>query len=231
MNAYEYLQALREVLSVLPEDEIASAIRYYEDYFLDAGDENADKVIEELGPPEQVAQAILNEYTGVARRRPEHFDDTKSEPIEGIPLDDKGNPIHQKPRKKGISPWVLLAIVLIGIPIGLPILAVLFGLGVAVLATIFGVGLALIAIFITLPFALCIGGGLLFLFSFLLWGQPFSALATLGIGLVCAGAGFLLTLLVIKLMIVVVPPVLRALVSALRWILVKIRDMIRGVFR
>lgn len=231
MNAYEYLQALREALSVLPDDEIASAIRYYEDYFLDAGDENANQVIEELGPPEQVAQAILNEYTGVARRRPEHFDDTKSEPIDGIPLDDKGNPIRQKPRKKGISPWALLAIVLLGIPIGLPILAALFGVSIAVLAAVFGVGLALLVILITLPFALCIGGGLLFLFSFFLWAQPFSALATLGIGFVCAGVGFLLTLLVIKLMIVVVPPVIRALVSGLRWILVKIRDMIRGVFK
>lgn len=231
MNAYEYLQALREALSVLPDDEIASAIRYYEDYFLDAGDENANRVIEELGPPEQVAQAILNEYTGVARRRPEHFDDAESETIDGIPLDDKGNPIRQKPRKKGISPWALLAIVLLGIPIGLPILAVLFGVSIALLAAVFGVGVALIAILITLPFALCIGGGLLFLFSFFLWAQPFSALATLGIGFVCAGAGFLLTLLVIKLMIVVVPPVIRALVSGLRWILVKIRDMIRGVFK
>lgn len=231
MNAYEYLQALREALSVLPDDEIASAIHYYEDYFLDAGDENANQVIEKLGPPEQVAQAILNEYTGLARRHPEHFDDTKSDPIDGIPLDDKGNPIRQKPRKKGISPWALLAIVLLGIPIGLPILAVLFGVSVAILAAIFGIGVALIAIFITLPFALCIGGGLLFLFSFFLWAQPFSALATLGIGFVCAGVGFLLTLLVIKLLLVVVPPVLRALVSSLRWILIKIRDMIRGVFQ
>ena len=77
MNAYEYLQALRAALSALPDDEIDSAMRYYEDYFLDAGDENAAQVIEELGPPEQVAQAILNEYTGVARRRPERFEEEK----------------------------------------------------------------------------------------------------------------------------------------------------------
>ena len=50
MNAYEYLQALRAALSALPDDEIDSAMRYYEDYFLDAGDENAAQVIEQLGP-------------------------------------------------------------------------------------------------------------------------------------------------------------------------------------
>ena len=231
MNAYEYLQALRQALSVLPDDEIASAIRYYEDYFLDAGDENADKVIEELGPPEQVAQAILNEYTGMARRRPEQFDDTKHEPIEGVPLDDKGNPIHNKTRKKGINPWVLLAIVLLGIPIGIPLLAALFGLSIAILASIGAIGISLLIILITLPFGLCISGGLLFLYSFFLWVQPFSALATMGIGLVCAGAGFLLILLVIKLITVAGPPIVRALVSALRWIVFKIRDLIRGVFQ
>ena len=92
MNAYEYLQALRAALSALPDDEIDSAMRYYEDYFLDAGDENAAQVIEELGPPEQVAQAILNEYTGVARRRPPHFDEDKAEPVEGVPLGKAGVP-------------------------------------------------------------------------------------------------------------------------------------------
>lgn len=121
MNAYEYLQKLREALSILPDDEIAQAMRYYEDYFLDAGDENAAQVIAELGSPEQVAQSILKEYTGMTRRRPEHFDDTKQEPLDGIPLDENGRPIPRKPRKKGINPWVLLAIVLVGLPIGLPI--------------------------------------------------------------------------------------------------------------
>lgn len=231
MNAYEYLQKLREALSILPDDEIAQAMRYYEDYFLDAGDENAAQVIAELGSPEQVAQSILKEYTGMTRRRPEHFDDTKQEPLDGIPLDENGRPIPRKPRKKGINPWVLLAIVLVGLPIGLPILAVLFGIGIAILAAVFGIGAALLAILITLPFGLCVGGGLLFLFSFFLWAQPFSALATLGVGFVCAGIGFLLMLLVIKLLVTFVPPAVRALVSGLRRLLIKIRDMIRGVLQ
>ena len=114
MNAYEYLQALRAALSALPDDEIDSAMRYYEDYFLDAGDENAAQVIEQLGPPEQVAQAILNEYTGVARRRPPHFDEDKAEPVEGVPLGKDGKPV--KMRKKGISPWLLLLLAILAIP-------------------------------------------------------------------------------------------------------------------
>lgn len=231
MNAYEYLQALREALAVLPEEEIQSAIHYYENYFLDAGDENAENVIEALGAPEDLAHSILQEYTGVARRRPERFDQP-NEPLEGITLDKEGTPLGKTaPRKKGINPWVLAALVLLAIPIGVPILAALFGVVVAIAAAVFGIGLSLIVIIVTLPFALCIGGGLLFLFSFFVWAQPFSALATLGAGLVCSAVGFLLTLLAIKLLMTVVPPILRAMVSGLRWLLVKIRDLIRGVLR
>ena len=51
MTAYEYLNALREALGVLPDEERANAIRYYEEYFLDAGPENEGRVIQELGAP------------------------------------------------------------------------------------------------------------------------------------------------------------------------------------
>ena len=168
MNAYEYLQSLRAALEVLPDEEINSAIRYSEDYFLDAGDENAAKVIEELGPPEQVAQAILNDYTGMTRRRPPHFDEHKQqEPIEGIPLDDNGKPIP--PRKKGINPWLLLALVLLAIPVGIPLIAGLFAVIVALIASIAAVVLAVAATLVALPAAAVLGGGVLIAFSFALW--------------------------------------------------------------
>lgn len=222
MNAYEYLQALRAALSVLPDDEIDSAMRYYEDYFLDAGDENAAQVIEELGPPEQVAQAILNEYTGVARRRPPHFDEAKAEPVEGVPLGKDGKPV--KVRKKGISPWLLLLLViLLAIPVGLPLLGALF----AVLAGIAALVIGAVACAVALPAAAVIGGGVLFLFSFLLWATPASALATLGMGLVLCAVGVLIVLLIIKLCILLIPPIIRGLVTVIRWLIEKIRDCLR----
>ncbi len=45
MNRNEYMAALRRALSGLPEEERASALRYYEEYFDDAGPENEQKVI------------------------------------------------------------------------------------------------------------------------------------------------------------------------------------------
>lgn len=231
MNAYEYLQALREALAVLPEEEIQSAIHYYENYFLDAGDENAENVIEALGAPEDLAHSILLEYTGVARRRPERFDQP-NEPLEGITLDKEGSPLGQMPpRKKGISPLALVGLVTLTVLFGIPVFAALFGVVIALCAAVFGIGLSLIVTIVALPFAICISGGLLFLFSFSLWAEPFSALATLGAGIVASAGGFLLILLAIKLLMTYVPPILRAMVNGLRWLLKKIRDLIRGVFQ
>ena len=220
MNAYEYLQALRAALAVLPDDEIDSAMRYYEDYFLDAGDENAAQVIEQLGPPEQVAEAILRDYTGVARRRPERFEEEKAQTVDGVPLGRDGKPLT---RKKGINPWMLACIVLLVLIFGPVAITVIGAIILAVVGLIVGVAACVVAV----PAATLIGGGALVLFSFLLWATPASALATLGAGLVVGAIGLLLVLLVIKLCILFVPPIIRGLVALIRWPIEKIRNCLK----
>lgn len=220
MNAYEYLQALRAALAVLPDDEIDSAMRYYEDYFLDAGDENAAQVIEQLGPPEQVAEAILRDYTGVARRRPERFEEEKAQTVDGVPLGRDGKPLT---RKKGINPWMLACIVPLALIFGPIAVAVIGGIIVAAVGLVIGVAACVVAV----PAATLIGGGALVLFSFLLWATPASALATLGAGLAVGAVGLLLVLLVIKLCILFVPPIIRGLVALIRWPIEKIRNCLK----
>lgn len=220
MNAYEYLQALRAALAVLPDDEIDSAMRYYEDYFLDAGDENAAQVIEQLGPPEQVAEAILRDYTGVARRRPERFEEEKAQTVDGVPLGRDGKPLT---RKKGINPWMLACIVPLALIFGPIAITVIGAIILAVVGLIVGVAACVVAV----PAATLIGGGALVLFSFLLWATPASALATLGAGLVVGAVGLLLVLLVIKLCILFVPPIIRGLVALIRWPIEKIRNCLK----
>lgn len=220
MNAYEYLQALRAALAVLPDDEIDSAMRYYEDYFLDAGDENAAQVIEQLGPPEQVAEAILRDYTGVARRRPERFEEEKAQTVDGVPLGRDGKPLT---RKKGINPWMLACIVPLALIFGPIAVAVIGAIIVAIVGLVIGVAACVVAV----PAATLIGGGALVLFSFLLWATPASALATLGAGLVVGAIGLLLVLLVIKLCILFVPPIIRGLVALVRWPIEKIRNCLK----
>lgn len=55
MNRIEYMRKLASLLQDVPAEERVATMQYYNDYFDDAGEENEEKVIEELGSPEQVA--------------------------------------------------------------------------------------------------------------------------------------------------------------------------------
>lgn len=58
MNRFEYMRRLEDLLSDISPSEKEEALTYYNDYFNDAGQENEQKVIEELGSPEQVAAGV-----------------------------------------------------------------------------------------------------------------------------------------------------------------------------
>ena len=201
MNRNEYMAALRRALAGLPEEERASALRYYEEYFDDAGPENERKAIDGLGAPEQVAAQILADYRELTAVPPQGRD---------------ADSAAAKPRRRwrGISPWLLIVLVLLAIPVGVPLLlgaaATVLGLLVAAAAVVF-------AFAIVVPFALLLAGAMLCGFSFALWGAPASAVTTLGCGLALLALGVLVSLLIIKLCMLVVPPVCRGLVALIRW--------------
>lgn len=210
MNRTEYMAALRRALSVLPEEERASALRYYEEYFDDAGPENEAKVIADLGAPDKVAAQILSDYREVA----------------SVPQPD-GTVPNSKPRRRGINPWLLLVLVLLAIPVGIPLVGVLIG----VIATLFGVLLSVVlvvlAFVVVVPLCLLAAGVILCGISFVLWGMPASAVMTLGCGLALFALGILVSLLMIKLCTLFVPPLFRAFVAVLRWPIDKIRSRTR----
>lgn len=201
MNRNEYMAALRRALAGLPEEERASALRYYEEYFDDAGPENERKAIDGLGAPEQVAAQILADYRELTAVPPQGRD---------------AGSAAAKPRRRwrGISPWLLIVLVLLAIPVGVPLLlgaaATVLGLLVAAAAVVF-------AFAIVVPFALLLAGAMLCGFSFALWGAPASAVTTLGCGLALLALGVLVSLLIIKLCMLFVPPVCRGLVALIRW--------------
>ena len=78
MNRREYLERLEQLLLVLPYEEREEALQYYSDYFDDAGAENEDKVIMELGSPEEVAAKIRVGYAGeYAEYSEQGYEDTR----------------------------------------------------------------------------------------------------------------------------------------------------------
>ena len=58
MNREQFIAQLVRLLQDLPPAERQEAIRYYQEYFDDAGEENEDAVIQELGSPGKVAASI-----------------------------------------------------------------------------------------------------------------------------------------------------------------------------
>lgn len=58
MNKKLFLDELHRLLSDLPPEERNQAIKYYEDYFEDAGPENEQAILEELGSPQELANQI-----------------------------------------------------------------------------------------------------------------------------------------------------------------------------
>lgn len=60
MSRQEFINELENLLANIPEKDRQEAIQYYQDYFEDAGVENEEQIIHELGTPERVA-AIIQE--------------------------------------------------------------------------------------------------------------------------------------------------------------------------
>ena len=58
MNKDIFLRDLERFLSDIPQEEREQALKYYEDYFEDAGPENEQQVIQELGSPVELAKQI-----------------------------------------------------------------------------------------------------------------------------------------------------------------------------
>lgn len=213
MNRIEYMAALRRALSALPEEERANALRYYEEYFDDAGPENEQRVIADLGAPEKVAGQILADYRELT----------------AAPHTSQGTaPQPKKRRWRDINPWKLAVLIILILVFGIPLAGVLIG----VIASIFGVLLAIVltvlVFLVIVPLCLLAAGIILCGFSFTLWSIPASAVMTLGCGLVLFALGMLIALLIIKLCILFVPPLFRLLVSLFRRLIDKIRGCIHN---
>ena len=167
----------------------------------DSSEDPEAKAIEELGEPAKVAAQILADYRDLT----------------AVP---HAQPIKEKRRWRGISPLLLIVLVLLAIPIGLPLVfgagATVLGVLLAIVVTVLAVIFAVLLILYGIPLALICGGAVIALLSCTLWATPANALVTLGNGLAAFAAGILLGLLSIKLSILFVPPVFRAFVAVLR---------------
>lgn len=64
MNRAAFMQQLESLLQNISPAERQEALQYYSDYFDDAGVENEEEVIENLGSPASIAENIINDLNG-----------------------------------------------------------------------------------------------------------------------------------------------------------------------
>lgn len=69
MNKQEYLSELEAHLASLSEEERTNALQFYEEYFEDAGPENEQQVISELGKPFTLAKSIICEQSAYSKSK------------------------------------------------------------------------------------------------------------------------------------------------------------------
>lgn len=166
MNKEEYLKELQQRLKKLPKEDFDMAMEYFYEYFEEAGEENEQTAIEDLGTPKQAAQQII---MNMAVRN------TEEAPEKNV--------------KSNISAiWVgVLAVFAapIALPLALAAVLVVGSLGISVLA---------VAASLLVAEAALVGAGALevLLSVVKFFASPANAAASAGLGLISMGFGILL---------------------------------------
>ncbi len=212
MNRVEFMTELASLLQDVPVEERREAMRYYNDYFDEAGKENEAQAISDLGSPVKVAEKIKEDLKGTEK---DAFDGEKNSRMEGGPQ----GPVPQgAPRPGTVSSdstdskilkviLIILAIV-VGAPIVLPVIAGILGVVLGILATVFGIFIALVLVFV----ALAVTG------AALVWAGIVSLVPEIAVGLALIGTGLILgvigvigTVACVKLCMVVFPALCRGI--------------------
>lgn len=230
MNRMEFIRHLAMNLSDLSESEREEAVQYYEDYLNDAGIENEQEVMEELGSPEKVAASIkagLNggnegEFTEQGYHTDHNSFAQQSAVVgkdspqqsEGGQQQSGSGPIPQVKTSSDSSKIILIIIVCVLLspvllPLALAAFGVVFGLLMAFFGVVFGFLMAGVGTFV--GGLICIVFGIVKLFS-----VPLAGAVLLGIGFLLFGIGLLLSTLMVWICAKVVPPMCRGIVALCR---------------
>ena len=102
MMKNEFLTKLKELLSDLPQEEREEAIRYYEDYFEDAGPLEEARVLKELISPEDVAEKIRAGCIGREKNSeeeiiPESTEKKESESASEVRMEESESSLEENP--------------------------------------------------------------------------------------------------------------------------------------
>ncbi|MBO5097639.1 MAG: DUF1700 domain-containing protein [Agathobacter sp.] len=230
MRKDDFLNELERLLKDLPEGDRMDAIEYYYDYFDEAGSENEQKVIRELGSPERVAQTIKENFRASDYSEPNDY----SEPGDHSAPNDYGAPeereesyqAHKETYKQSSTAsqetssekktsWILIAIIaVLTFPLWIGVVAGLFGAVVGIIGGLFGVVVGLLGA----AFGLIIGGiacciAMIFQAAFI---GPAEIMVTIGVCALLVALGLLFAWLFVMFVARWIPCWVRAIVKGIK---------------
>lgn len=220
MKKEEFLRRLEELLMNVSESDRLDAIAYYSDYFDEAGEENEQIVIRELGSPEKVADTIRENLgaTGYNTSRdydaPRDYEDPRAEKTDRYESagehQSSGNyTAHTAPKQEKPWFWILLVVILT-FPFWIGIVAGLFGCLVGLLGCLLGITVALMASGIGIG----TGGVVCFVVGiFRVAATPAEGIITIGVGALMIAVALLLLLLFAWLAFKWIPEGVKAIVK------------------
>lgn len=202
MSRKEFMEELQVLLGELPVEEREEAIRYYESYFEEAGADQEQVVLDELGSAERIAAQILRDYraentAGIYTERGYQEQEVEKKALAQYAGEEK---TEQKTEgtsgvyitNKGLSGGTLVVAILIAIltfPIWISVLATAFGL----LMGFFGAAIGIVVGFGAGGIGCIIGGVAAFAIGIVkTFTVPVVGAALIAIGLLLFGIGCLM---------------------------------------
>ena len=208
MNRIEYMTKLASLLQDIPEVERKDAMKYYNDYFDEAGEENEEQVIREFGAPEEVAENIKADLKGKTENTTQENKQSSEYQY--------GTSDNQKKKNARIGKIVLIvALAIIIGPVLIPIIGGILAAGLAMVLTII---VGVFALVIAGAAIAIVGISLVISGSVILLPQTAAGLALIGSGLIIMVLGVVVTVGFGKLCEVV----LRGLAKGMKYLWEKI---------
>ncbi|WP_071430182.1 DUF1700 domain-containing protein [Angelakisella massiliensis] len=200
MNKKEFLSRLRIALCSLPEEERENAVKYYQEYFDEAGPEREREIIEELGSPEAVAQGILQDY---ADNNPQWASIHYHTP----------SPAVEEAKKRKMPVWAIVLVCLLLSPLLLPLGLIVLTIILGAFGVVFGLFIGCIGLMAAFAVTalVVLAAGLLLAFAGLgsLLASPAAALLCMGVGLLLIGFSILGIVAAVWLIVTCIPTVVR----------------------
>ena len=196
MTKREYLRNLQDALQALPYEDRNEALDFYENYFDEAGRENEQKIIEELGDVKVLAEKIQNNEALLPQAvKSTSQNERKKSAEKTVEKSDKSNLFSD-------NKWLIIIILVVTCPIWFSAVVSIIGTLFGVVCGVFGLAVGLIAASIGMGIGAV---AILILGFFNLSMFPGGFLIPLGIALLLSGLTIFFWMLGIAMFTIFIP--------------------------